>query len=148
MATYDTTFEIDAQAAQVWSALTDFGRYGEWNTFLPSLQGEPRVGSTLALALVLGQGTKPMNITAKVLKVDPERCFTWQGNLGAEFLFKGFREFTLEPLGPDRTRVRHVESITGLIAAVFHAVKKKGVAAHHHGFNACLKQRAEELAGA
>jgi hypothetical protein len=148
MATYDTTFEIGAQATQVWSALTDFGRYGEWNTFLPSLTGEPRVGSTLAIALALGQGAKPMNVTATVLKVDPERYLSWQGNLGAEFLFKGFRAFTLEPFGPDKTRVRHVESITGLIAAIFHAVKKKGIGAHHHGFNTCLKERAEELAGA
>lgn len=146
MATYDTTFDIDAPIAQVWSALTDFPRYGDWNTFLPSLTGEPRVGSTLAIALVLGEGVKPMNVGAKILTLDQEHCFTWQGNLGADFLFKGFREFTLEPLASDKTQVRHVESITGLIAPVFLAVKRTGVAAHHHGFNTCLKQRAEELA--
>ena len=78
MTTYDTTFEIEAPDAEVWSALTDFTRYNEWNTFLPSLTGEARVGSTLAIALVLGEETKPMNVSAEVLKFDPERCFTWQ----------------------------------------------------------------------
>jgi hypothetical protein len=140
VATYDTTFEVDAPAARVWSALTEFPRYGEWNPFLPSLTGDASVGSTLAIALVLGEGTKPMNVSAKVLKFDAERRFTWQDNLGAEFLFKGFREFTLDALGPDKTQVRHVESITGLVAPVFHAVKKKGLQAHHDGFNACLAQ--------
>jgi hypothetical protein len=148
MATYDTTFEIEAPAAHVWSALTDFSSYDEWNTFLPALSGDARVGGTLAIALVLGEGTKLMKVTAKVLKFEPERCFTWQGNLGADFLFKGFRQFTLEPLGSDKTEVRHLEVMTGLIAPVFHAAKKEGVAAHHHGFNACLKQRAEQLASA
>jgi hypothetical protein len=146
VATYDTTFEVDAPAARVWSALTEFPRYGEWNPFLPSLTGDARVGTTLAIALVLGEGTKPMNVSAEVLEFDPDRRFTWQGHLGAEFLFKGFREFSLEPLGPDRTQVRHVETITGLIAPVFHAVKKKGMATHHDGFDACLTRRAEELA--
>jgi hypothetical protein len=146
MATYDTTFEIAAPAAHVWSALTDFSRYGEWNVFLPSLEGDPRVGSTLSIALVLGEGTRPMNVSAKVLKLDLERCFAWEGDLGAAFLFKGFREFTVTPLGSGTTQVRHVESMTGLIAPVFHAIKKKGIEAHHHGFNTCLKRRAEELA--
>lgn len=146
MPVLDTTFEIDAPAAAVWEALTDFPRYGEWNVALPALTGDPQVGSTLNIALALGAGAKPMAVRADVLKLDPERCFTWRGNLGADFLFTGFREFTLEPTDSGGTRVRHVESVTGLIAPVFYAVKKKGVDWHHHELNASLTRRAEELA--
>jgi hypothetical protein len=42
--------------------------------------------------------------------------------------------------------VRHVESLTGLIAPLFYAAKRKGVDWHHHELNASLKRRAEELA--
>jgi len=146
MPVLDTTFEIDAPAAAVWEALTDFPRYGEWNLALPSVTGEPRVGSTLTLALALGTGAKPMEVQADVLELDPERCFAWRGNLGADFLFTGFREFILEPADGDGTRVRHVESVTGLIAPVFYAVKRKGVDWHHHELNASLRRRAVELA--
>lgn len=142
----DTTFEIDAPVATVWEALTDFPRYGEWNLALPSLTGEARVGSTLTAALALGPTAKPMNVQADVLALDPDRRFSWRGNLGADALFTGLREFTLESLGPTTTRVRHLESLTGLIAPVFYAVKRKGVDWHHHELNASLKRRAEDLA--
>lgn len=146
MPTLDTTFEIDAPPAAVWEALTDFPRFGEWNPALPSVTGEPQVGSTLDLALVLGVGAKPMNVQADILKLDAERCFSWRGNLGADFLFCGFREFTLEPTADGGTRVRHIESVTGLIAPVFFAVKRKGIHWHHHELNASLGRRAVALA--
>ena len=145
MPTLDTTFEIFAPPAVVWDALTDFGRYGEWNPALPSVTGEPRVGSTLDLALVLGEGAKPMDVQADILKLDTERCFSWRGHLGADVLFSGFREFTLEPTEDGGTRVRHIESVTGLIAPLFYAVKRKGVHWHHHELNAALAQRAVAL---
>lgn len=145
MPTLDTTFEVDAPPAAVWEALTDFSRYGEWNPALPSLTGDPRVGSTLDIALVLGAGAKPMDVQADILKLDPERCFSWRGHLGADFLFSGFREFTLEPTESGGTRVRHVESVTGLIAPLFFAVKRKGIGWHHHELNASLTRRAVAL---
>ena len=146
MPVLDTTFEIDAAASTVWEALTDFPRYSEWNVALPSLTGELHVGSTLTAALALGPGAKPMTVKADVVRLDRERCFSWQGNLGADVLFTGFREFALESLGSKTTRVRHVESLTGLIAPVFYAVKRKGVDWHHRELNASLKRRAEDLA--
>jgi hypothetical protein len=42
MKTYDMTFTIQASAAQVWETLTDFPRYGERNTAVPSLSGFTR----------------------------------------------------------------------------------------------------------
>lgn len=110
------------------------------------MTGEARVGSTLTAALALGPTAKPMNVRADILTLDPDRHFSWRGDLGADILFTGFREFTLEPLAPTTTQVRHLESLTGLIAPVFYAVKRKGVDWHHHELNASLKRRGEELA--
>jgi len=144
MKTHDTTLEIDAPAEQVWAVLTDFPAYGEWNTALPSLSGDLQVGSTLAMDLNLGG--RPMAVTADVQELEPGRHFSWKGHLGTELLFKGERAFTVEPLGADRSRFRHVESISGLLSGPFLLVKGKGVAEHHHGLNASVKQRSEELA--
>jgi hypothetical protein len=145
MRTYDTTLEIGASAEQVWDVLTDFPAYGEWNTALPSLSGELAVGSTLAMRLNLDG--KAMDVTAALQTVDRGRGFSWKGHLGAEFIFCGRRAFTIEPVGPDAARFRHVESLNGLIVPVFMLLKGKAVAAHHHDFNAAIKQRVEELAG-
>ena len=144
MKTYDTTFTIKALAAHVWEALTDFPRYDEWNSAVPSLSGDLRVASTLAIQLDMAG--KPMNVTAEVQEVDPEKKFSWRGHLGAEFLFTGIREFTLEALGTDATSVRHYESIRGLLVPPFLLLKSKALAEHHHGFNESLTKRAEELA--
>ena len=144
MKTHDTTLEIDAPAEQVWAVLTDFPAYGEWNTALPSLSGDLRVGSTLAMDLNLGG--RPMAVTADVQELEPGRHFSWKGHLGTELLFKGERAFTVEPLGADRSRFRHVESISGLLSGPFLLVKGNAVAEHHHSLNASLKQRSEERA--
>jgi hypothetical protein len=145
MPTYDTTLEIAAPADVVWSVLTDFPAYGAWNTALPSLSGDLAVGSTLAMTLDLGG--KGMDVTAEVQTVEPGSGFSWKGHLLAEPIFCGRRAFTVEPLGEARASFRHLESVNGLIVPVFMLAKGKAVAAHHHGFNASIKARAEELAG-
>lgn len=144
MKTYDSTLEVDAPAEQVWAVLTDFATYPEWNTALPTISGDLSVGSTLSMELDLDG--KRMAVTADVQEFEPGRRFSWKGNLGADALFTGRREFTVTATGPGTSTFRHVESLSGLIVPVFLLAKGKAVAGHHHGFNAAVKQRAEGLA--
>ena len=53
MAVYRTTFAVEAPVERVWEVLTDFDRWAEWNPSVPSIEGEPRVGSTVALTLAM-----------------------------------------------------------------------------------------------
>jgi hypothetical protein len=144
MTTYDTTLEIDAPASQVWSVLIDFPHYPEWNSAVTSLAGEARVGSILSVRLDMSG--KPMDVKAEVQEFEPETRFSWRGHLGAEFLFTGIRAFTVESLQTGATRFRHYEAIRGLLVPPFLLFKGKALAAHHHGFNRSIKQRAETLA--
>jgi hypothetical protein len=144
MKAYDSILEIDAPAEQVWAVLTDFSAYPEWNPALPTIGGDLSVGSTLSMELDLGG--RRMAVTAEVQELEPGRRFSWKGNLGADLLFTGRREFTVSSAGPDTTTFRHVESLRGLIVPVFLLAKGKAVAGHHHGLNAAVKKRAEELA--
>ncbi|HSV39975.1 MAG TPA: SRPBCC domain-containing protein [Nocardioidaceae bacterium] len=144
MTTYDTTFDIDAAVAQVWEVLTDFPRYPEWNSAVSSLAGDLSVGSVLAIRLEMGSSA--MDVKATVTEVESESRFAWRGKLGAEFLFTGIRAFTLESQGEGTTRVRHLETVQGLIVPPFVMLKRKALAEHHNGFNRSLKERAEELA--
>ena len=144
MTTLDTSFEIAAPAPVVWSALTDFPRYGEWNSAIPSLSGDLEVGSILSMQLEMS-GRRPMKVKAQVTDVQPEARFAWRGHLGTEFLFTGLREFTVEPLGTERTRFRHVESLNGLIVPIFLLAKRTALTKHHNDFNESLTKRAEAL---
>ena len=53
MAVYRTTFAVEAPVERVWEVLTDFDRWAEWNPSVPSIEGEPRVDSTVALTLAM-----------------------------------------------------------------------------------------------
>ena len=40
----ETRIEINASAERVWSLLTDFPAYPQWNPFIPSIEGKAVVG--------------------------------------------------------------------------------------------------------
>lgn len=47
----ETSIDIDATAARVWSLLMDFSAYRRWNPFVRSIAGDPRVGQALVVAM-------------------------------------------------------------------------------------------------
>jgi uncharacterized protein YndB with AHSA1/START domain len=46
---------INASAERVWSILTDFSAFAQWNPFIREIGGEPKVGARLDIYLQLGQ---------------------------------------------------------------------------------------------
>jgi hypothetical protein len=146
MAVYRTTFPIEASSEVVWAVLSDFERYPEWNPSVPSIAGELQVGSTVSLTLAMPGRPSP-NVKARLVEVEPQRRLRWHGNVGADRLFAGDRDFVIEPAGGDAVRVTHVEDVSGALFPVFRLVMGSAIQRHHDGFNTALKQRAEELAG-
>lgn len=118
MAVYRTTFPIDAPSEVVWSALADFERYSEWNPSLPSIVGDLRVGSTVSLTLAMPGRPSP-KVKAQLTEVVPQRRLTWHGNVGADWLFAGDREFVIDAGDDDAVRFTHVENVHGVLFPVF-----------------------------
>jgi hypothetical protein len=145
MATHRTDFEIDASDEQVWAVLVDFASYPDWNPSVPSISGDLRAGSTVSLTLAL-PGRPNLDVKAQLRDVTPNRLLTWRGNLGADRLFTGYREFAIDPLSEDKVRVTHVEDLRGLLAPVFEALMGRPVQRHHEAFDDSLKRRAEGIA--
>ncbi len=142
MAAYRTTFAVDAPAARVWEVLSDFDHWEEWNPSVPSIKGEPRVGSTVALTLAM-PGRPSAKVKAKLTEVVPERRLVWDGHIGADWLFAGHREFLIDPQ-PDGTALfTHVEDVSGLLFPLFRALMGGAIQRHHEGLNDAVKARAE-----
>jgi hypothetical protein len=145
MAVYRTTFRIDASSEVVWGVLADFERYSEWNPSVPSIVGDLQVGSTVSLTLAMPGRPSP-KVKARLIDIEPQRRLRWHGNVGADWLFAGDRDFVIEPADGDAVHVTHVENVRGVLFPLFRLFMGSAIQRHHDGLNTALKQRAEELA--
>ena len=144
MAVYRTEFEINAGDARVWSILTDFDSYGDWNPSLPSISGELSPGNTVSLTLGMPGRPSP-KVKAQLIDVEPNRRLTWHGNAGADWIFAGDRTFAIEPLGTGKVSFTHVEDVRGALFPLFRVVMGSAIQQSHDAFNQALKNRAEGL---
>ncbi|MGZ5299516.1 MAG: SRPBCC family protein [Actinomycetota bacterium] len=101
--------EIDADPDTVWSVLTDFGAYPDWNPFITSIDGDQTMGGTLHVRLQPPEG-RGITMDPAVTVNEPGRVFAWLGKLGGvPHLFDGAHRFELEPVDSGR-RTRFVQS--------------------------------------
>ncbi|MEM1113775.1 MAG: SRPBCC domain-containing protein [Pseudomonadota bacterium] len=69
------TVIIHATAERVWGILTDFERYGEWNSFCPSIEASLEIGSPVKMQVDLGAGLQEQ--VEYITEVDAPRRITW-----------------------------------------------------------------------
>jgi hypothetical protein len=113
----ETRVLINARPEQVWSTLTDFEAYPDWNPFIVKLKGKPVVGTTLGVHLKLGNKT-PQVFKPKVLVAQRGGEFRWRGKLFVRGLFDGEHYFKLRPLKDGQTELTHGEQFSGLLAGL------------------------------
>ncbi|QIS14762.1 SRPBCC domain-containing protein [Nocardia arthritidis] len=98
----DSGFETDVPAAVVWQVITDFPRYGEWNTFCIECRSTLVPGDPIDMLVHLGPRTRR------------QREWVRTHTPGAEFSYSmkpvpfgalhSVRRHRVTALGPDRTR--------------------------------------------
>jgi hypothetical protein len=75
-----TEILIHASPEKVWTILTDFASYPQWNPFIKSITGEAKIGITIAVRLE-PPGASGMALKPKVLVFNPAKEFRWIGHL-------------------------------------------------------------------
>ena len=109
-----TEIEIDAPPERIWSVLMDFDRYPAWNPFIREISGRAEEGERLYVRLG-PPGEDTMTFKPVVTRAEPDRGFTWRGELLTGWLFEGTHFFELQPLTAGRTRFVHGEYFGGLL---------------------------------
>ena len=138
-----TEIEINASPDRVWDILTDFPAMGEWNPFIPSLEGIANVGERLTVRLT-PPGSGGMTFKPTVIKVDAGKEFRWLGRLVLRGLFDGEHYFIIEPLDGGSVRFVHGELMMGiLVPLVSQFGILKSTEAGFEEMNHALKERAE-----
>jgi hypothetical protein len=136
-----TEIDISAEPERVWEVLTDFEAYPEWNPFIVSIRGKPRVGSQLKVVLSPPQSSE-VQLTPRVLRADPAKELRWRGVLWFSWLFSGEHFFLLQESEPGHTRFTHGEDFSGWL------LKFAPMTQTARGFvfmNQALKRRVESL---
>ena len=141
-----TTVDIEAPPETVWSVLTDFDAYPEWNP-RTIITGRPTPGARLHVAPGPEAGRMP-TFRPRVLRADPESELVWRGHLWIRGLFDGEHRFTLEDRGEGTTRLVQSERFGGLLARPILRLVGAETERGFHTVNAALKARAESLSNA
>lgn len=138
-----TQIEINASSDRVWEILTDFPAMGEWNPFIPSLEGKAEVGEQLTVRLT-PPGNGGMTFKPTVLRADAGKELRWLGRLLIRGLFDGEHYFLIEPLDGGKVRFVHGELMSGILVPLISLFGiLKNTQAGFEEMNRALKERAE-----
>jgi len=138
-----TSVEIEAPPETVWSVLTDFAAYPEWNP-RTRITGIPEAGERL----VVEPGPDAAGIPTfrpRVLRADPPRELRWLGHLYVRGLFDGEHVFAIEDLGDGRSRFVQSETFGGVLARPLMWLYGEETKTGFEVVNAALKARAERI---
>lgn len=137
----DTQIHIDASAQQVWTVLTDFASYPQWNPFIRHISGELMEGARWNVS-ILPVGGAAMRFRPRVLTLQPQRALCWRGQFLVPGLFDGTHEFALETTAKGVT-LQHRESFSGLLVPVLRRSLKRGTRPGFEAMNEALRKRVE-----
>ncbi|MDJ1431787.1 SRPBCC domain-containing protein [Halostagnicola sp. A-GB9-2] len=134
--------EIDAPPDAVWEVLLEFDTYPEWNPFVRSITGLPVEGERLEVT-IQPPASRSMTFTPDVIAVEPNRRLAWRGRLFVPFVFDGYHEFHLEPVGDDNRRTRFLQRETFRGALVPILLDEDKIMRGFEAMNRAIKERAE-----
>lgn len=138
----ETSIEIEAPAALVWSVLLDFDSYFEWNPFVLGIQGLAIPGERLHVS-IRPPGARSMFFKPRVLHVAGGRELRWLGRFFLPGLFDGEHYFRLEPIGDSRVRFVHGEVFSGLLVGLANDSLLESIREGFDEMNRAIKRRSE-----
>ena len=129
---------IAAPISTVWTVLTDFDAYPQWNPDVlfhsPPVEGE-------SVKITVRLFGRSLTVPVLILVVEPERELCWRG--GSSWLMTGKHYFKLEPAGDAETLLVHGERFEGSGIPLLRPLIGRELAAFYERINVALKTRCE-----
>jgi hypothetical protein len=143
--TIRSAIEIRAPVDVVWSVLTDFASYPDWNPLVRRLNGRPRVGKRVTI-LSQPPGARAIAFAPVVLAYDPPNELRWRSTLISRHLFSGEHGFVLEAIDDGRVRFVQDEVLTGILVPLYSRLRLPKTRVGFEEMNQRLRDRAERSA--
>jgi hypothetical protein len=129
-----TEIIIHSTIEKVWTIITDFKAYPNWNPWILSLTGDVKVNNTITVK-VPGMTFKP-----KVIAFENKKEIKWLGKLFFSGLFDGEHQLLLIDNNDGTITFKHNEKFNGILLGLLNTDKtKKGF----QNMNQKLKSLAE-----
>jgi hypothetical protein len=143
--TIRSAIEIEAPLELVWSVLTDFSSYPDWNPIIRRLRGRPRAGGRI---LIRSQppGARGIVHRPTVVAWSPPHELRWRATVLSARLFSGEHGFRLEPRDNGRVRFVQDETFSGLLVPLYARLRLPAKRRGFNQLNEALRDRAEQLA--
>ena len=135
-----TEIIIRTTPEKIWTILTDFEKYPQWNPFITSIKGKVERGKKIQVRIEPPNG-KGMTFNPTVLTKDENRELRWLGKFLFSGLFDGEHKFELIENGNGTVTFIQSEKFTGIFVGLFNPEKTQ------QGFtemNKKLKELAEQ----
>lgn len=116
MKNLETEITINASKEKVWSILSDFNNYKNWNPFIRDAKGEMILGTKLVNTIYIGESKNVFNPT--LVEVIPNKSFTWLGSLYFKSFFSGRHYFEIQEITENKVKLIHGEDFTGIISGL------------------------------
>lgn len=142
-----TEIEMNAPVHVVWTILTDFQSYPEWNPFIRSFDSTPEAGRRFRVT-IQPPGRKPMTFNPVCLAFIPNEEFRWLGHLFFSGIFDGEHIFELKKLDKNRTLFIQRENFRGILVPLLWRTLRTSTLEGFEQMNLQLKQKAEIQAAA
>ncbi|MFN7701507.1 MAG: SRPBCC domain-containing protein [Deltaproteobacteria bacterium] len=122
--TFRADTEIGAPAADVWAALLELDRYGEWNPFTVSMRSSLAVGSPIDMRVRMSRWRLTLSQREIVREVRPPGAdragrLVWGATMPG---IVAERVQTVTPLGPRRAHYLTEDTIEGPLAGLSFAL--------------------------
>jgi hypothetical protein len=133
-----TEILINSTPEKVWSILTKFDNYPNWNPFIKSLNGDVKVGKKI-IVKIQPPNSKGMTFKPKILSFETNKEISWLGHLLFTGLFDGEHKFELIDNGNGTTTFKQSEKFKGIFVGLLNLENTK------KGFEA-MNEKLKELA--
>lgn len=116
MKNIETEININASKEKVWSILSNFNNYKNWNTFIRNSEGEMKLGGKLVNTIYIGESKNVF--TPTLVEVTPNKSFSWLGSLYFKSFFSGRHYFEIKEISEKQVKLIHGEDFTGIISSL------------------------------
>jgi hypothetical protein len=134
---------INAPLERVWSVLIDLERYGEWNSFVPSMRSSFEVGALLTMQVQMREKMRVKSVE-DITAIEPQRLLAWKTRAPRWFL-SGERFQLVTAIDAATTQYWTREAFIGLFSPVLKVSLGKDLQRNFDMMAQDLKVRAESL---